>query len=562
MSVIVSQGNSPYKVSSGGTDSGDHVVSGGSMFVLSGGVANVTTVSSGGFLTINKGGSGSSSQLLGGTETVSGTEIRDFIESGGSQRVAAPGKTISATVDSAGTLAVLSGGTASAATVNNGGTLFVAGGGVVVGVTTNQSAVVSNAGIVKANSSLSAVIGGAVTNANTIEALGSGAVVKILGSITGPGVVLASGSGALVELDGGMISGGKLQTQAGGQIAVNFATLSGATIASGSIVDINNNAALALAGRIANSGLISALGSSFPTNIAISGAVVLSGGGKVSLSPSANNHIVSAGSGATLSNVNNTIAGAGFIGFGGNLALVNSGTINANTVSTLFLNASTINAGKLEATASGGTLLVISTVSNTGTGTILASGTGAHVQLDGGATISGGKLQTQAGGEIDVGFATLSGATIASGSIVDIKDGGTLALAGRTANSGLISALGSSFSTNLAISGAVVLSGGGKVSLSPSANNHIVSAGSGATLSNVNNTIAGAGFIGFGGNLALVNSGTINANTVATLFLNASTINAGKLEATASGGTLSGRQHQQYQHWHYFSLGQWRARCP
>src|SRR6478609_672874 len=82
MSVIVSQGNSPYKVSAGGTDSNDVVVSGGSMFVLSGGVANLTTVSSGGFLTINKGGSGSSSQLLGGTETVSGTEIRDLSKAG------------------------------------------------------------------------------------------------------------------------------------------------------------------------------------------------------------------------------------------------------------------------------------------------------------------------------------------------------------------------------------------------------------------------------------------------------------------------------------------------
>jgi autotransporter passenger strand-loop-strand repeat protein len=61
MSVIVSQGISPYKVSSGGTDSGDVVVSGGSMFVLSAGVANGTIVSSGGFLTINKGGSGSGS---------------------------------------------------------------------------------------------------------------------------------------------------------------------------------------------------------------------------------------------------------------------------------------------------------------------------------------------------------------------------------------------------------------------------------------------------------------------------------------------------------------------
>jgi autotransporter passenger strand-loop-strand repeat protein len=61
MSVIVSQGISPYKVSSGGTDSGGVVVSGGSMFVLSAGVANGTIVSSGGFLTINKGGSGSGS---------------------------------------------------------------------------------------------------------------------------------------------------------------------------------------------------------------------------------------------------------------------------------------------------------------------------------------------------------------------------------------------------------------------------------------------------------------------------------------------------------------------
>ena len=68
--------------------------------------------------------------------------------------------------------------------------MLVAKGGVVAGVTINTGAVVSNAGIVKANSALSAVIGGVVTNANTIEALGSGAVVKILGSITDTGTVL------------------------------------------------------------------------------------------------------------------------------------------------------------------------------------------------------------------------------------------------------------------------------------------------------------------------------------------------------------------------------------
>ena len=251
------------------------------------------------------------------------------------------------------------------------------------------------------------------------------------------------------------------------------------------------------------------------------------------LSPSGNNQIIAGLGGGILSNVNNTIGGAGFIG--GGLTVVNSGTINANTVSTLFLNASTINAGKLEATASGGTLILAANISNTSTGTILASGSGAHVVL--GAVISGGTLQTQAGGEIDVINGLLSDTTIASGSIVDINNFGTLVLSGRIANRGLISALGGPGFATLAISGAVVLSGGGKVSLSPSGNNQIIALPGGGILSNVNNTIAGAGFIG-GGGLALVNSGTINANTVSTLGLNASTINAGKLEATASGGTL------------------------
>ena len=153
--------------------------------------------------------------------------------------------------------------------------------------------------------------------------------------------------------------------------------LSGATIASGSIVDINDNGTLTLVDSIANSGLISALGSSNFATLSISGAVVLSGGGKVSLSPIRTNRIVTATPGAILSNVNNTIAGAGFTG--GGLTVVNSGTINANTVSTLFLNGSTIDAGKLEATASGGTLILAANISNTSTGTILASGSGAHV---------------------------------------------------------------------------------------------------------------------------------------------------------------------------------------
>ena len=237
-----------------------------------------------------------------------------------------------------------------------------------------------------------------------------------------------------------------------------------------------------------------------------------------------------------MSNVNNTIAGAGTIG---GVAVVNSGTINANTVSTLFLNASTINAGKLEATASGGTLLLGANISNTGTGTILASGSGAHVVLNG-AVISGGKLQTQAGGEIDVINGLLSGATIASGSIVDINNNGTLALSGRIANSGLISALGSPFcdARDLWRGGAQRRRQGVAVAereqsdccCHPRRDLEQRQQHDRRRLHN-----------GFGGGLAVVN--------------------AGKLEATRAAARSGCRQHQRYRHWHYFGLGQRRASC-
>jgi hypothetical protein len=350
----------------------------------------------------------------------------------------------------------------------------------------------------------------------------------------------STNSGAHVLLDGGAkISGGKLQTQAGGEIDVNHGTLSDTTIASGSIVDIQNGGTLTLAGRIANSGLISALGSANPTALAISGAVVLSGGGQVSLlSPSGNNRIVAVSGGATLSNVNNTIAGAGIIGSGGSLALVNSGTINANSGATLQLTglASTLNAGTLEATTSG--LLILATdvhnnktiaalgagadvsinnsatISNGVAGVILASGSGAHVDLNN-ATISGGKLQTLgAGAVIETQTGTsdlLSGCTIAAaslleatsgaaltltsgtigvGAVVETLTGGAVLVSGTVHNSGILFAKGSS-SLILITSGAVVTGGvaeigDGTVSIAASSSENVdfVASGSGGLVLN------------------------------------------------------------------------------
>ena len=74
--VTVSSGNSPYHVTAGQIDTNDVVISGGSMFVDSGGTAFGTSVSSGGFLTVSAGGTESGSQILfGGSDTVFGTDL-------------------------------------------------------------------------------------------------------------------------------------------------------------------------------------------------------------------------------------------------------------------------------------------------------------------------------------------------------------------------------------------------------------------------------------------------------------------------------------------------------
>ena len=96
MSLIISHGSS-HNVSSGGTDNGDIVLSGGKLFVLSAGVADATTVSSGGSLSVSGGGTASGTTLVGGTASVAklaveivsagGTDLAAVISAGGLQQV-------------------------------------------------------------------------------------------------------------------------------------------------------------------------------------------------------------------------------------------------------------------------------------------------------------------------------------------------------------------------------------------------------------------------------------------------------------------------------------------
>ncbi len=143
---------------------------------------------------------------------------------------------------------------------------------------------------------------------------------------------------------------------------------------------ISDGAVLPLGGTIDNTGTIALNSTGDQTELQIVGAgVMLQGGGEVVLSDSSDNVIVGTNAATTLTNVDNTMSGAGQIGIGdGNLTLVNEahGIIDANVSGeTLTINTGNAmtNTGTLEA-SNGGTLLIDDAVNNSGAGTALIEG--------------------------------------------------------------------------------------------------------------------------------------------------------------------------------------------
>src|SRR5712692_4260581 len=254
------------------------------------------------------------------------------------------------------------------------------------------------------------------------------------------------------------------------------------------------------------------------------GLVTLTGGGTLNMSNNPNN-VIGYG-GGPLINVNNTIQGAGQIG-NTQMGLNNQGTINANIAGTnrLILDpaGTTTNTGTVEAT-NGGTLEVQGSIyANTG-GTIQAVGAGSTVQLDAFVVINGGTVTTSGGGTISsnwVGFSgpALDGRTniVTNAGTFQIPDGNAAELLGTVNNTGTILLNGTASQTDLHFQAqSATLTGKGKVIMSNSPNNSIGAFGGGLT--NLNNTIEGAGHIG-NTQAAVNNKGKIIANQPTTLII-------------------------------------------
>ncbi len=368
--------------------------------------------------------------------------------------------------------------------------------------------VVGNAGLLEALSGGTLTIDSGVNNTGTVKADG--------------GTVTFNGSAAVLNATGGTM------TADGGTLV--FDTTGGVTNQAGATIEALDGGVLQFETAITldNAGTIELTDGT----LALGGNMTLDGGGNVTLSDDTDNAVMlndgsgnaieSDGSAVTLTNVDNTIAGAGTIG-DANLTLINEthGTIDADDAAPLILDTGDnliTNLGLLEATA-GGTLEIESEVANTG-GTISASGAGSVVDLIG-VVITDGTLETSAGGVIETlsGTSTLIGVTIDGGSTLEAGDSASIDLQGTTTLQG----------------GTVTLEGGGTFVLSDDGA-AIVGSGSGAALDN-EGTLTGAGTIGNGGTttLALTNDGTIDADVMCqalTIDTGSTVANNSLLEAT------------------------------
>ncbi len=421
-----------------------------------------------------------------------------------------------------------------------------------------------------------------VVNSGLIEAVNGVAVIKratIRGQ--GDGVVLAADGGS-VQLDHAMIVGGTLQTSGSGVILSTYGRLvgsAGAVHNQGTVRVLDNNK-LYIDAYIDNTGVIDLESTGKATILRIAqnypdqNTAEISGAGQVVLGANPNNQIsgvryhLSGGLQRVSTLVNaSTIVGTG--GIGRDLSLVNSGVIDATgagattaapahalivaTGDTLVAGSNIVaNSGTLESTnpsafaTTGGLILNgITVVDDPSLGMILANGANTHVDLKS-ATLMGGHLRTAAGGVIDTldAGSMLNGVahTVYNQGALVIGDNTALTVQGAISNSGTISLAAGANAARLILGLNTVLNGAGNLTLGDNPLNAIVdgpsgSKGTAAILTNVNDTIAGAGTI----SAILVNqaAGVIRADGANALIIDTGAnviTNNGLLRSTGTGG--------------------------
>ena len=373
------------------------------------------------------------------------------------------------------------------------------------------------------------------TNLGLMEGLGG--TLDLQGVVANAsGTIAARSDGAhhsgLVVLDGVTVQGGTLDGDAadaasvigaGGTANVLDGSLAAVRLAAAAQLQLGPNNTLTLKGAIVDQGIIalSANSANFYNQavLQVSGHATLSGGGAVVLtdtSGTGGTHtqtITGLVATDTLENAGVRIVGAGMLG--NSFSFINDpgGSVSANAGTLVVQNTVSVTNTGLLTSLGTGTLDLKASVANTG-GTIASAG---GITLLDGDTVTGGTFSGSAGGMVLGYGATIDGTaatvTITTGGIVGVVSTvpnsyvKQLTLKGTIDNQGTLLVQGDDEGpyvnkSELLISGAVKLTGGGQVALTgltakDTGGSTLVIGLTGAdTLENVDNTIAGFGSLG------------------------------------------------------------------
>jgi hypothetical protein len=300
---------------------------------------------------------------------------------------------------------------------------------------TNNASLINAAGATLSNSGV--FVGtGTTRNYGTLNNLGSGGIINVIdnfgGTINNSGlsVYLASGS----DVQGGTLKSGIGSITAwGNNVTLDGSTSFGALTIQGTVGnDSTINTTTNFEGTINNEGKI-VLSNAFGgnANVYMVGNTTLQGGGTVTLSGG----IIQNGPGS-LTNVNNTIQGSGFISPGA-VTFANQGTVNANVSGgALALFAYPVNnTGVIEATGGGTLEIILGTVNNNSGGSIVT---------DASSTIQNSALlNDNAGGKIINAGTFKNDGALVNNAEATISNSGVFVGAGATQNYGTLNNLGS-----------------------------------------------------------------------------------------------------------------------
>jgi hypothetical protein len=438
------------------------------------------------------------------------------------------------TLSGAGTTTLNSNG-AARAVLDGGGVLTIAAGHTIRGDGYfNNLRVINNGTIIGDDSTsdlggtyLDPNNGGGTqfTNNGTIQVTANNflSLVGDSGGIfSGPGTYRADGANAFLHLANSVtVEGGTYTTTGGGEIRVpigHAARANNFNLTAGSTLAELNNTRLYVNGTPTVNGTIDVRAGANNSYLSIESDTTLAGSGKIVLNgnPGVSSAMIDGGGLLTIPSTF-TISGNGYIN---NVRVQNNGLILADRATgSMYLDPNNgggvqfVNSGTVKAVA-GATISLVGDNGGvfSGSGTYLADGANAFINMFNSATVVGGTVTTSNGGVVQVlagHIATMQDTTVSAGSTLTVANNARLNMSGSPVFNGALSvnaAANNSYltinnTTNLNV-GTLLLNG------NPGVSNAQID-GAGVLSIGPNFTVSGNGYFN---NVKVTNAGTILAD--------------------------------------------------